>query len=299
MTTHRREEVVGDPFHHHDDHDDDRPDRRRLHSNAATLRETKELQENTLQSLERIHRTNALTKDVGGDTLRELRKQGETLDRVQNQNDRLKAGLDSASGLQNRLARVKLRFGTKRRAKKEMKGEQQKQQQQKATFKRRGPRAKKEVTTPDHPTENEIKGEWYDSVQSNNNINSTINNNNNKRKDLFSNTTKGSVTNTTKKSSSSSSSSSSPEPPGQESLTDKDRRDLNNIAATDTRIDEGIDALGDEVAALLTMSRAMGDEVLSHNAKLETVRNDVYRNNNETRFLDENLKLLAKRRSKK
>ena len=272
-------------------------DHHRLRPNASVLLETKELQEQSLQALERIRRTTGLTREVGRETLETLHGQGEQLDRVHDRaTTDLEARLEVAGKLQDRFARAKIRFGTKRRAKKELKREQKaaaaaaaasEGQRQPATFKRRGPRVKNQdtLTTANHRKENMVDGQWHELVGSGNNNNKARNGIGSIRSHS---PTKQSTAATTVTLSAAFS------PHREEPLADEDRSDLEDIANNDARIEGVIDSLGAEVAELLAISKSMNETVRHQTTTLDATESVLDRTRSKTTFLNKRLHLLSK-----
>jgi len=254
------------------------------HTNESVLRETKFLQDQSLEALERIRCQATLTNEVGKETLSALHDQDARLESAQTEACKLSENLDRASKQQDRFARLAFRFGTKRKARKEFKREEKENQkagQAKgpspvqgnqaavATFKRKGPRPPKKSSTADQRNDKENL--------SNIRLQSKPGNGNKK---------------TTRGASGSIATRASKEKP----LLDGDKRDLIDIEDTDALIDKGINALGAEFEELLILSKSMGETVNRQNEKLETIDMSLETTKTKTKVLNKRLKLFTKKR---
>lgn len=248
-----------------------------LDTNASVLAETKALQEETLAALTRTRRTAAETKHVGSTTLEELHNQTQTIDNVAAGTYKLEANLKKSNKLQDRFARVSLKLGNRRKAKKELKREQKAakdQAQNIATFKRRGPRPKKNDPSEPHADE------WWKE-----NTPAAKENVPNQR----SSKSRHATISTTKQ-------TSRPDtPPKQAPLTDQDHSDLREIQTTDGLIDEEVNALGAEVADLLALSKTMSEVVEEHNVKLGAMDTPLEENVAQIKFVNKRMKYFTKR----
>lgn len=74
--------------------------------NLALLSEADKLQDKTLQALQRAQRDASRTEELGVDTLEELRKQGNQMDDINNNVDRLHHKLETSSVLQRNFERL-------------------------------------------------------------------------------------------------------------------------------------------------------------------------------------------------
>lgn len=252
--------------------------RRELATNASVLKETKALQDDSMEALERIRRQAAETKELGTETLLALNEQTQRLESAEAQTTRLKSELKKADKLQDRFARHAFKFGNKRRAKKELKEEEKlaakanQAESTTTTFKRRGPRPK------NNGKENPIVEERNDRPRSR------------KTKEHGSKVpakppSKPKKTKTKTKT----------KKPKEELLSDQDRRDLRDIDTADAIIDEGIDALGDEVADLLALSKTIGVVADKQNAKLETIDANLETTKTQSKLLNKRMKLFTRK----
>lgn len=254
------------------------------HTNESILRETKILQGRSLMALERIRRQTTMTNEVGKETLSALHDQEARLESAETKTAKLSENLDKTSKQQDRFARLAFRFGTKRKARKELKREEkenQKAQQAKAssalqgnraaiaTFKRRGPRPPKKASAADQEINQQI-------------------NQAEKRNDTedLSNAPLQSKPGKTKK--------KTTRAPKEESLSDGDKRNLLDIEDTDALIDKGIDALGAEFEELLVLSKTMGETVNRQNEKMETIDTSLESTKTKTKLLNKRLKLFVR-----
>ena len=254
-----------------------------LDTNASVLAETKALQEETLAALNRTRRTAAETKQVGASTLEELHNQTKAIDNAAAGTYKLEANLKKSNKLQDRFARVSLKLGNRRKAKKELKREEKAakdQAQNLATFKRRGPRPKK--NDPSEPPADEWWKENTPAAPSRTISKENVPN------QPSSKSNHATITTTRQ-------TSRPNNPPKQAPLTDQDHSDLREIQATDGLIDEGVNALGAEVADLLALSKTMSEVVEEHNVKLEAMDTNLEENVTQINFVNKRMKFFTKR----
>lgn len=261
------------------------------HTNESVLRETKFLQDQSLEALERIRCQATMTNEVGKETLSALHDQDARLESAQTKACKLSENLDRASKQQDRFARLAFRFGTKRKARKEFKREEKENQkagQTKgtspvqgnqaavATFKRKGPRPPKKSSTVDQEIDQAEKR--------------------NDKENLSNARLQSKPGNANKETSRGASGSFAIRASKEKPLSDGDKRDLLDIEDIDALIDKGINALGAEFEELLTLSKSMSETVNRQNEKLETIDTSLETTKTKTKVLNKRLKLFTKKR---
>lgn len=250
-----------------------------INNNESVLRETKELQAESMAALARIRERTAECKATGNETLDQLYDQSKTLGKSEARTIELESKLVKAHKQQDKFAKIAFRFGTKRRAKKQVKKELKVEAamaaadaspttRNQATFKRKGPRPKKEDT--------------HDELSARSHI---------ERNELFSDhlssrrpleQTKYSGNNGT-----------------QSSLTEDNRRDLCDIEANDKILDRGIDVLGNEVSELLALSKTINEVSKDQTTRIETIETNLENTKTQTRLLNKRLGMLTKKKKKR
>jgi hypothetical protein len=275
--------------------------------NASVLRETRALQEESLQALHRIRCKTSESKALGTETLNELNEQTTRLESTEAKTIELKSNLDKAGKLQDRFAKITWQFGNRRKAKKELAREEKAEANKQIappTFKRRGARPKKQPTPADQQeSENLVAEERNDTVWSN-------------RKQIFSNdddddtslnkpikkkkktkTTNAAKKEPIKKKKKKKTKTTRKLPKDEEAatvpLSEEDQRVLRDIHDTDALIDEGINVMGDEVAQLLALSLSMGEVASHQNGKLETIDTNLETTSAQTNLLNKRVKLFT------
>mmetsp|Transcript_174 Transcript_174/g.405 ORF Transcript_174/g.405 Transcript_174/m.405 type:complete len:260 (-) Transcript_174:2612-3391(-) len=243
-------------------------------NNASVLRETKELQAESMAALARIRQRTAECKTTGETTLDQLYDQSKALGKSEARTIELQSKLDKAHKQQDKFARWAFRAGTKRRAKKQVKKEKKAeaamaaaittQTGNQATFKRKGPRPKKDA-------EKDSAREHID------------------RNELFSDHLSRQPFQPKE----------SPPKTSQAPLTEENHRDLCDIEANDKMLDRGIDALGTEVSKLLSLSKIMREVAHGQSTKLENVEMNLEETNTQTRLLNKRLGLLTKKKKRR
>jgi len=88
--------------------------------------------------------------------------------------------------------------------------------------------------------------------------------------------------------------SKSPPPPVP--LTENDQDELNQIHDVDKLVDEGIDALGQEVNDLLALSKAMGGQAQCQTTKLDSINSDLDKSDETTKVVNKRAKLFTRTR---
>eukprot|EP00531_Pseudo-nitzschia_arenysensis_P005316 CAMPEP_0116138470 /NCGR_PEP_ID=MMETSP0329-20121206/12800_1 /TAXON_ID=697910 /ORGANISM="Pseudo-nitzschia arenysensis, Strain B593" /LENGTH=272 /DNA_ID=CAMNT_0003633457 /DNA_START=18 /DNA_END=836 /DNA_ORIENTATION=+ len=252
-------------------------------NNESVLRETKELQAESMAALARIQERTAECKATGNATLDQLYDQSKTLGKSQARTIELESKLNKAHKQQDKFAKIAFRFGTKRRAKKQVKKELKVEAamasaaaavataaspttRNQATFKRKGPRPKKDtqedLSAKAHIERNELFSEHLS-------------------RQPFQ-----------QKKSSGDSASQSP-------LTEMNRRDLCDIEANDRILDRGIDVLGTEVSELLALSKTINEVSHEQTTKIETIETNLENTKTQTRMLNKRLGILTKKKKKR
>jgi len=264
-------------------------------TNASVLRETKALQDKSMAALARIRRNAAHTKEIGTETLSTLHNQTKSLEHAETRTTQLRAGLDKADKQHDRFAKLAFRFGNRRKARKELEREDEAERKAKevaaapVTFKRKGPRPKKQKPTTDpNQKENQIE-ERNDTVTFHANRKELVSSHQHQKPRRSKPSRKKTNTKTT------ASSSSTRRPPKETPMSDKDQCDLRDIEDGDKILDEGIDDLGDEIADLLALSKTMGEVANRQNAKLETIDTNLETTKTQTKLLNKRLKLFTRR----
>lgn len=232
-----------------------------LHSNASAIEEINELQERTLEALNRAEGQLEITRVVATDTLDELRDQTETLEKIHtNHTSRLKENLDTGRKQLNRFARGAFKLGSRNRAKKERKKEEKRTQKHHKKRTRAAPKNTNGTQLLSNAA-GQPRQELFENM---------------KTKD----TTKDSSASITKG----------------EPLDDEHQRGLLDIENADARIDARIDALGDGVTNLLAMASALEDEVDHQNHFMfEPIQTNLEKCETKLNLNNRQLKRLNKR----
>lgn len=298
-------------------------------SNASVLRETRALQEESLQALRRIRCKTSESKALGNETLDALNGQTKQLENTEAKTIELRSSLDKAGKLQDRFAKMTFRFGNRCKAKKELAREEKVEAKEKSnkkittlkfksgarpikkdllvrkeeekaskanktpSFKRRGTRPEKQPT-PGDPKENKtlvVEGQQNDSVGSN-------------QKEVFVNDEVTPIKKKKKKPTATAEkeqikkkrkkkTSTSDKEAATVPLSDQDELQIREIHDTDAFIDEGIDALGHEVTELLALSLTMGEVANHQNEKLETIDTNLETTGAQTNLLNKRVQLFT------
>jgi len=286
--------------------------RRELATNASVLKETKALQDDSMEALERIRRQAAETKELGTETLLALNEQTQRLESAEAQTTRLKSELKKADKLQDRFARHAFKFGNKRRAKKELKEEEKlaakanQAESTTTTFMRRGPRPKNNGKEEEKLAAASAKANQAESTTTTFKRRGPRPKNNGKENPIVEERNDRPRSRKTKEHGSKVPAKPPSKPkktktktktkkPKEELLSDQDRRDLRDIDTADAIIDEGIDALGDEVADLLALSKTIGVVADKQNAKLETIDANLETTKTQSKLLNKRMKLFTRK----
>ena len=269
-------------------------------TNASTLQATRDIQAQSLEALRRIQNQAAETQAIGTETLTQLHEQDGRIDNIQRDTDNLNETLKKTKKLQDRFAFLSMNFGNKKTAKEHVKADKKTQallnSADPPTFKRRGPRPKKNkaeeaegeetVAVPSTPEEilrqsKKASQEMTVEVE---------------RSELFSgrkvdkkNSRKGG------RSKSGGGHGGREEQP----LTDEDQRQLDAIKADDAAVDAGLDILGNQVESLMMLSKQMGETTSGQNTKIDNVQGGLSKVHDRTQTANQRSKLFMMNRRQK
>jgi len=264
------------------------------------LADTQDLQQRTLEALARTSRQAAETREVGQNTLEQLDTQAKRLEKVEADTTKLKESLKKAEKKQNKFALLSFQFGNRRKARRELRKEEannssnnsnnnggrQPQPQPQTTFKRRGPRPKKKSNDDDDAAEkkNDLNQVMQGSLLVSKEVDTQR-----KRNELFSDAVP--ANNNKQTCSNSDDTFVVAKEPSPLTLTETDRRDLQEIESTDRLVDEAIDELGAHVSALFAVSRSVGETTDRQKAQFATVEDNIETTQEQTKLLNRRLKL--------
>mmetsp|Transcript_17538 Transcript_17538/g.25954 ORF Transcript_17538/g.25954 Transcript_17538/m.25954 type:complete len:235 (+) Transcript_17538:79-783(+) len=211
-------------------------------SHFVLLRETKEIQDQTQDTLDRILIQAAETEEVGQMALASLAEHDEQLDTILNEAARTRENLKETSKLQNKFAHWNLRFGNRRRARKaQRKKKLQDSVKEKSDF-RIGEKKDKVVFNKENEERKILFGKLADRAE-------------NKPTVLEMKSNKNYV-----------------EAP----LSLADKKSLEEIAIRDeSLIDPALDALGEQLDGLMSLSLCMNEAISKEEHKLNTVGNKL------------------------
>jgi hypothetical protein len=305
-------------------------------TNASTLEATRDLQAKSLEALTRIQNQAAETQALGGETLAQLHEQDAKLDSVQQSTKNLQDNLKKTDKLQNRFAFLSMNFGNKKSAKEHVKSDKKTrailERNEKTaaaaavsaptaqpTFKRRGPRPKKNNNADSEGGDGGVGGDLTprtgpstpeEAIRQSTKISQEVNAEV-ERNELFA----GRKVDPQEKKKQGQKSKKNcggdggingrgggggTQPtPEEKQLTDEDRRQLDAIRADDAAVDAGLDILGNQVDSLLQLSKQMGETVAAHNTKLDTLQTDLSKANDKTHTVNQRAKLFMLNRRQK
>ena len=272
-------------------------------TNASTLQATRDIQAQSLEALRRIQNQAAETQAIGTETLTQLHQQDARIDNIQRDTDNLNETLKKTKKLQDRFAFLSMNFGNKKTAKEHVKADKKTQallnSADPPTFKRRGPRPKKNKgaggeeeeeetaivpSTPEEILRQSKKASQEMAVEV-------------ERSELFS----GRKVDKKKSRKGGRSSKSGGGHSGREEqpLTDEDQRQLDAIKADDAAVDAGLDILGNQVESLMMLSKQMGETTSGQNTKIDNVQGGLSKVNDRTQTANQRSKLFMMNRRQK
>ena len=281
---------------------------------SVLLDHTKELQARSLAAIERINHLTSECQTNGAIALDRLGDQRKTLGEAEGATIRLKEGLDKNNKLQNKFAKLSFAFGTKHKAKKDTKKEQKEvesktmdavtKEETKSpppTYKRRGPRPKKKVSSiifdPDDGDGNKNRNRNELFLNHRSNLESKEDEKARLSRDrwIVSNQQQQHSFNLNSNDDSDASRGASEGP----LLSHQNRHDLDDIQAKYELLEMALDVLGTEVAELEVLSKTMGNEVDKQNGQLERIETNLESSKWQTRQLNNRLLRLSKKKHSK
>lgn len=219
-------------------------------SNSVLLRETKETQNRMLETLDRTLRQAAEIEEVGKMTVESLVKHDEQLDTILEEAARTRETLKKTDKLQNKFARWSLRFGNRRRARKAQ---------------RKG------------KTDCSVKGKVCSNLRTKEKDDKAILNKKNKELNILFGKLAHKIKNEPTRPEMKSNNKRCVELP----LSLDDEKYLHDIAITEEHhIDPALDALGEQLDGLMSLSLSMNESINKEEYKLNTVEKKLDKLNN-------------------
>ena len=265
-----------------------------MNTHDAVLRETKDLQQASLASVQRMRYMASESKCLAGNALQNLHDQGTKLQKLEASTMKHNETLKVASKLQDKFARAKFHFGTKNKARKDIKKEKKLDDKLNAvtdgtqsapTFKRRGPRPKKNSNTDIPPNNDPNRDELFSNHKVAKEKKNRVHRD---RKELFSDRSNRGK-------------SIAKAPPGVRGapLTRQEKQALNEIQDTDQLLEEGLTALEEELSDMRIQATMMGTVVEDHNNRLDRINERMEDSKWKTKELQNRLTRLSKQKPKR
>lgn len=278
-------------------------------NNQEALAATRNVQSQTLQAVQRMQVQAAESQAIGHATIEQLQEQDGRMNRTLNATSKLKDSLNKASKLQDRFGMLSLQFGTKKQAKKLVKqenkfnGKEEKEEVQPKTFKRRGPRPKKNapgkmeaesIAASSFNTNSSMDSIVQASVRESHDMTHQVD-----RAELFAGAKSKPQKMKKHQRDYGHNNSNNKSQQQQQPLTDQERHELSAIAADDQAVDAGLDVLGTQVESLLTLSQTMGDTASQQTKKLSSIHADMDKAHAQQQRVNQRAKLFTLNRKQK
>jgi len=257
-------------------------------TNQEALQATRDLQQKSLEALERIQAQAAESQAMGQEALIQLQNHNEQLDEATRATQKVDDSLNKAHRLQDRFAFISFQFGNRKTAKRHLKQEQKhlKSTPDTApTFKRGGPRPIKS-NGDGNDNDNLSDHRKVADEKAQKTVEKSVDLD---RAELFG----GQTTKSRRK--------NKPIPKTPDApMTAHDRRELAEIGADDQAIDAGLDILQRQVESLVGLSKTIEGTLQGQATKLSKLDKKIAQTNDKNAHLNHRAKLLVmKRREKK
>jgi len=242
-----------------------------VNNNKAAIEDAAAIQHETLEAIERMRQQASEAETIGVTTLAELQEQRRQLDRVMEENERVAAGLDKTTQLQDKMSRWALNFN-RGAAKRDVQIAEEAERQRKELYEERMQKRLSDNSSPTPPSSSSTV-DTVESTESGPVITkhgqSAFVIKRKKNKNANAAKAKGLTYGLDKK-----------------GLDDETGKDLDRLADTDAVIDDHLEELGDQLDGLLDLTKCMNAEVKVQNRQLNEVDSQVDRNNQKQKIVN-------------